>query len=178
MKFITDEQLRSWFGWHPPSTDNIMEGHRFVRDAYHQLAQRMNSLLPEGPDKTVALRALADAAMYANATIARAQALHPDTAAQHPEEKCWRCHGPNLGWSAPSPLWNQVIRSGDINNSEIHNGIVCPTCFAILAEEEGIATHWRLYAERVNTPLQTTTPSGRVWNNETWMFETPEAPHA
>lgn len=96
----------------------------------------------------------------------------------HPEKKCWRCHGPNVGWSAPSPLWNQVMRSGDINNSEIHNGIVCPTCFAILAEEEGIATHWRLYAERVNVPLQTTTPSGRVWNNETWMFENPEAPNA
>lgn len=85
---------------------------------------------------------------------------------------CQRCHGPNVVWSAPSPLWNQVMRGGSINGDESPYSIVCPTCFAILALEQGVAAVWRLSAERVYVPLETVTPSGRVWNEETWMFET------
>lgn len=91
----------------------------------------------------------------------------------HPERQCWRCGGPNIPWSAPSPLWNQVMRGGDINGTEIHNGIVCPTCFAILAEEQGVADLWRFYADRVLVPLQTVTPNGRVWDERTWLWREP-----
>lgn len=97
---------------------------------------------------------------------------------EHPERSCWRCSGPNIAWSAPSPLWNQVMRGGDINGSEIHHGIVCPTCFAILAEETGVAKLWMLRAERVHVPLQTVTPSGRVWNDELCRWTDPDAPAA
>lgn len=92
----------------------------------------------------------------------------------HPEDTCTRCLGPNISWAAPSPLWNQVMRGGDISGQEIHEGIVCPVCFADLAEQAGIASLWRFYAERVNVPLQTITPSGRVWNSERWMWDEPE----
>ena len=91
--------------------------------------------------------------------------------AEHPESQCSRCHGPNPpSWSAPSPLWNAVMRGGSINGVE-EFGVVCPTCFVVLAEERGIASFWRLSAERVYVELETVTPSGRVWNEQTWMFD-------
>jgi hypothetical protein len=86
------------------------------------------------------------------------------------ESVCQRCGGPNIVWSAPSPLWNEVMRGGDINGREAF-GIVCPVCFAQMAEERGIASMWRVYAERVNVKLATVTPSGRVWNRKTWMWD-------
>lgn len=90
----------------------------------------------------------------------------------HPEDFCHRCFGPLPGWVAPSPLWNRVMR-GD-GERELFDGIVCPTCFAMCAQEAGVASEWRLEAQRVNVPLETVTPSGRVWNPVTWMFEGPE----
>lgn len=90
----------------------------------------------------------------------------------HPEDWCHRCKGPNVQWTAPSPSWNQVVRDGDIRNKDKFDGIVCPTCFAILAEEAGIARSWKFYAENVMVPLQEVTPSGLLWNPEKWMWVT------
>jgi hypothetical protein len=92
----------------------------------------------------------------------------------HPEDYCHRCGGPNVSWAAPSPLWNAVMRGGDINGRDLFNGIVCPLCFAVLAEAAGIASQWRLSAENVNQPLQTITPSGRVWDDNAWLWREPE----
>ena len=105
-----------------------------------------------------------------------AVALHGvEAAGDHPERVCRRCGGPNVhAWSAPSPLWNQVMRGGDINAEDRFGGIVCPVCFAALTEEAGIAELWRFYAERVHVELATVTPSGRVWNERTWLWEEPD----
>jgi hypothetical protein len=89
------------------------------------------------------------------------------------EEYCHRCYGKNIAWSAPSPLWNEVMRGGNINGEEEYGGIVCPLCFAQIAESKGIAEMWRFDAQFVNLELITTTPEGRVWNAETWMWEEP-----
>lgn len=90
---------------------------------------------------------------------------------RHPEDHCHRCGGPNIPWSAPSPLWNAVMRGGSINGDELHDGIVCPTCFAILAEQRGIAhALWRFSADRVSVELELVTPSGRVWDEQSWMW--------
>lgn len=89
----------------------------------------------------------------------------------HPEDFCHRCTGPNVPWCAASPLWNYVMRGDDINGTEPFDGIVCPTCFAVMAEAVGAGDLWRLEPQRVNVPLKTTTPSGRVWNPERWMWE-------
>lgn len=98
---------------------------------------------------------------------------------EHPERICKRCGGPNVrAWCAPSPLWNQVMRGGDINNPDRFGGIVCPVCFAALAEEAGVAQRWRFYAQKVHVELATVTPSGRVWNEKTWLWEEPEDPAA
>jgi hypothetical protein len=93
----------------------------------------------------------------------------------HPEARCNRCGGPNVTWCAPSPLWNEVMRGGDINGPWQYDEIICPTCFAVLAEEAGVASRWRLCAERVTRPLQLVTPSGRTWNAQAWLWDEPAA---
>lgn len=87
------------------------------------------------------------------------------------ESYCHRCGGPNITWCAPSPLWNAVMHDGSINGEWQYNEIICPICFAILAEDAGVGDLWRMYAERIEVPLATVTPSGRTWNNETWLWE-------
>lgn len=80
------------------------------------------------------------------------------------EEICHRCGGANRSWSAPSPLWNAVMRGGSINGPWEFGEIICPTCFMVLAEERGIASGWWLHAQVVHVELETVTPSGRVWD--------------
>lgn len=78
-KFTTDEQLDDWFAHHPPSDPSIVDAHETVRAECRRLAQVLSDLLPEGPDKTVALRAIRTVMYEANACIAVAQRLyHPD----------------------------------------------------------------------------------------------------
>lgn len=77
-KFVTDEMLDNWFGYHAPSSPAIIEAHETIRAKYNELAKDMNALLAEGPDKTVALRAIRDAAMLANAHVACSQKLYGD----------------------------------------------------------------------------------------------------
>lgn len=93
-----------------------------------------------------------------------------------PREKCNRCGGPNPPWHAPSPLWNAVMRGGSINGEPIYGDMVCATCFMVIAEEQGVATIWRVQALRVNVPLETVTPSGRVWNPDTFLWESRSSP--
>lgn len=91
----------------------------------------------------------------------------------HPEATCARCGGPNITWCAPSPLWNAVMRGGSINGEDEFDGIVCPICFAHLADERGIAAVWRFYAEDVRVELETVTPSGRQWDDRRWLWMDP-----
>lgn len=88
------------------------------------------------------------------------------------ETPCGRCGGPcGDHWSAPSPLWNYVMRGDDINN-EYQSELVCPPCFIAAAEERfGRSLHWRLDAVGVDDLLTYVTPSGRVWNSETWLWD-------
>lgn len=94
----------------------------------------------------------------------------------HPEATCRRCGGPNLCWSAPSPLWNQVMRGGSINGDDLYDGIVCPMCFAQLAGQHRVADAWWFTAKEVHVELETVTPSGRVWNEirQLWDDAAPE----
>ena len=66
------------------------------------------------------------------------------------------------------------MRGGSINGVERY-GVVCPSCFVLLAEERGVlATGWRLTASNLEMlPLETVTPSGRVWNPVTWLWDDP-----
>ena len=99
------------------------------------------------------------------------EALSAEMRSGHPENYCHRCGGPNvLSWFAPSPLWNAVMRGGSIGGDEPHDGIVCPVCFAVIARERGVATRWRFSAVDVQVPLETVTPSGRIWDETTDLW--------
>jgi hypothetical protein len=86
-------------------------------------------------------------------------------------EKCHRCCREYRMWSTPSPLWNAVMRGGCINGPWEFGEMICANCFMELAEDRGIATTFRVDAENVKVPLQTVTPSGRVWDEKRrlWM---------
>jgi hypothetical protein len=109
---------------------------------------------------------------YAKIAQAAAEAVQPT--AGEPEARCHRCLGPNVSWLAPSPLWNEVMRDGDINGPWQYGEIICPTCFAVLAELAGVASGcWQLRPDVVHVTLQTVTPSGRVWDEETKLWREP-----
>lgn len=87
-----------------------------------------------------------------------------------PEDRCQRCLLPNLmSWHAPSPLWNAVMRHPD--GAEDY-GIVCPRCFAELAEARGVVsrrTVWHVTAEPM-PGLPQTSPDGRLWDPDQCLW--------
>jgi hypothetical protein len=62
------------------------------------------------------------------------------------------------------------MRNDDINGEWNYDEIICPTCFAVLAQHQDIAFDWRVYATTVKKELTTTTPSGRVWDESKWLW--------
>jgi hypothetical protein len=78
-KYTSDAELDSWFSYHSPSSPTIARGHERIRTECRRLAGVLSNLLPEGPDKQVALRAVRTVMFEANACIAAAQRLNdPD----------------------------------------------------------------------------------------------------
>lgn len=82
-------------------------------------------------------------------------------------DRCERNYHPT--WAASSPLWNAVVRGGCINGREEY-AFLCANCFMALANERGIASVFSLDGE-AKVPLQIVTPSGRIWNDKTRLFE-------
>jgi hypothetical protein len=68
-QFTSDAQLDNWFAYHRPTGDAIA-AHERVRVEFRALAATLQELIPECPDKTVALRAVRQAMFAANAAIA------------------------------------------------------------------------------------------------------------
>lgn len=99
-KYYTDTEVENWFGYHPPGCAHIIRAHEQIRREFASLAVSMNNLLPEGPDKSVALRAIRDAMYQANACVAVAQDVYdhenrPETVnvAAAATPKCEQCGG-------------------------------------------------------------------------------------
>jgi hypothetical protein len=153
----------------PPSDEAAL------RELRSRIAMELEAHGVKCPDGVSTATVLGDVMHHVRAALASAEqrARTQPAADAHPEDYCHRCGGPNVSWAAPSPLWNAVMRGGDINGRDLFNGIVCPLCFAVLAEAAGIASQWRLSAENVNQPLQTITPSGRVWDDNAWLWREP-----
>lgn len=61
-----------------------------------------------------------------------------EATAQHPEDYCHKCGGPNVVWFAPNSLWNKSVR--EANQPEI----LCPVCFVRLAEAAGVQAVWEV----------------------------------
>ena len=79
-RHISPEELERWFQYHAPSGKAVTL-HEGVRNELGWLAKFFNDTLPEGPSKTLSLRALEQAMFHANAAIAREPSLHdqPET---------------------------------------------------------------------------------------------------
>jgi hypothetical protein len=66
---ITEEMLRRWFTYHPPTGD---QGAAYVaiRDAAFRFAMVVAEHTPPSPDQTTAIRKIREVVMTANAAIA------------------------------------------------------------------------------------------------------------
>lgn len=111
--------------------------------------------------------------VYDLTRLASLSPVMPAVAGEGDAEQCHRCGAQNPSWHAPSPLWNAVMRGGSINGESLYEDMVCATCFMTLAEKAGIAALWRVRALQVNVPLELTTPSGRVWDEELFLWVEP-----
>lgn len=61
--------VENWFVYHP-ATDVTGPIHDSIRLEFRQLALNLYDMLPEGPDRTIALRKVQEAMWAANAAIA------------------------------------------------------------------------------------------------------------
>jgi hypothetical protein len=59
------------FSYHPPSDPSIAGTHETVRAMVKELAHKLNGMLPEGREKSLAVTKLEEALFWANAAIAR-----------------------------------------------------------------------------------------------------------
>jgi hypothetical protein len=57
------------FTYHPPVGDQV-ERYQYIREGGRILARLIDGQAPDGPEKTLALRKLQEAVMWANAAIA------------------------------------------------------------------------------------------------------------
>lgn len=68
---MVETDLLDRFEYHPPRTPERVAQHETARAAVKDLALRLNALLPDGPEKELAIVRLEEALMWANAAIAR-----------------------------------------------------------------------------------------------------------
>lgn len=66
------------FDHHPPRTAAVRETHELICAAHGDLARRILRHVPEGRERSLALRKLEEALMWSNAGIARHQDAIPD----------------------------------------------------------------------------------------------------
>jgi hypothetical protein len=64
------EVVRNFTYW-PPRSEEQIEAHKIVREAGKDLACVLFDFVPDSPEKTIALRKVEEAVMWANAGIAR-----------------------------------------------------------------------------------------------------------
>lgn len=106
----------------------------------------------------------------------------PAVPSEHPEATCERCRCPNVRrWHAPSPLWNAVMRS---DGADAY-GIVCPVCFAELAEARGVTVEsWCFRPHGLDVASLWVDGDGRRWDPDQCLWvdaasepqETPTTP--
>lgn len=78
-----DATVLGWFRFHP-ATATTGPTHDAIRQAFRATAQNLLGFLPEGPDRTLALRKFQEAMMFANACLANSQTPEEDAQALNP----------------------------------------------------------------------------------------------
>lgn len=65
----TLDEARNQFAYHP-ATEDTAPRHAAVRDLFRSTLDQLWAVVPDGPEKTLAIRALQESQMYANLAIA------------------------------------------------------------------------------------------------------------
>lgn len=74
-KNMSIPDLENRFRYHPPQTEQRRQAHETVRSGLLTTAERLDELLPDGREKSLAITKLEEAMFWANASLAR----QPDT---------------------------------------------------------------------------------------------------
>lgn len=74
---IDSKELDNRFTHHPPRDADDVEIHVHIRRQAMAFAEQVNAHVPDGREKDLALARIEEAAMWANAGIARARGLEP-----------------------------------------------------------------------------------------------------
>lgn len=70
-RFISDDEITKLFTFHPANTEDKQQAHEHIRQQCRIFAFELQDILPECPQKTVAIRQkLAEVMFYANQAIA------------------------------------------------------------------------------------------------------------
>lgn len=62
--------IEELFSYHPSNSSDAVRAHTLIREDVKTTAHFLNNVLPESAEKTLAIRALQQALMWANASIA------------------------------------------------------------------------------------------------------------
>lgn len=68
---MNTDDINNRFEYHAPRNKEEVEDHERVRWLTHAVALKLNDILPEGREKSLALTHLEEAMMWANAALAR-----------------------------------------------------------------------------------------------------------
>lgn len=68
---IPSEDLDRRFAYHQPNTNVTVEKHETVRNTCREFAEYLNSILPDGREKSLAVTSLEEVMFWSNAAIAR-----------------------------------------------------------------------------------------------------------
>lgn len=81
-----DQFISDLFDFHPAETPERAKTHQEVRSMFKRLAFKVANLLPQTPERTLALRKLADAAREVNYAVSLGQADKPTPRRTPPSE--------------------------------------------------------------------------------------------
>ena len=63
-------ELKNRFSYHPPKSQEVAQSHEFIREMCLELAKSISAVVPPGREQALALTAVQEAMMWANAGIA------------------------------------------------------------------------------------------------------------
>lgn len=68
---IGAEEMAKRFTYHPPRSDDEIQAYARIRSMAHDIAQHIDQVAPDSREKSLAITAIEEAVMWANAAIAR-----------------------------------------------------------------------------------------------------------